>query len=281
VSDSRSTPVSAPAPHADVLIATENLCRFFGSGPNQVRAVYDVTLQFKSGEIVSIVGESGSGKSTLARLLLGLLPATSGTILYRGKDASHLRGAASRREYWREVQAVFQDPFASFNQFFTVARVLQRALHLSAERLSRSARTQVVRHCLRDVKLDPDDVLQKKPHELSGGQRQRVMIARALMLRPRLLIADEPTTMIDASSRASVLNALLDLHRAYRPTIVFITHDISLAAYVSDRLLIMKSGQVVEQGPAEVLLKNPQHPYTKQLFKDTFSLTAAEQAPQR
>ncbi len=255
------------------LIETEGLSRYFGSGETAVRAVDNVSLKFAPGEIISIVGESGSGKSTLARLLLGLLPSTAGTIRYNGHDVTRLRGVTAHRAYWRKVQAIFQDPFASFNQFFTVGRVLYKALRLSEKPLTKEERTAMVRQALIDVKLDPDDVISKVPHQLSGGQRQRVMIARAIMLRPRLLLADEPTTMIDASSRATVLNVLLDLHDSYKPTIVFITHDISLAAYVSDRLLIMKDGQIVESGPVDFVLKNPEHPYTKQLFQDTFSLT--------
>ena len=257
---------------SELILETQRLTRLFGSGENQVRAVDNVDLSLELGEIISVVGESGSGKSTLARLILRLMPPSSGKLLFRGTDVTHLAGHAARKAYWREVQAIFQDPFASFNQFLSVERVLESALRLSPARPSRTERERLIREALEAVKLNVSDVLHKIPHELSGGQRQRVMIARAIMLRPHLLIADEPTTMIDASSRATVLNVLLDLHSGYRPTIMFITHDISLAAYVSDRLVIMRQGQIAESGPVDKVMRNPEHPYTQQLFKDSFSL---------
>ncbi|HUX49174.1 MAG TPA: dipeptide/oligopeptide/nickel ABC transporter ATP-binding protein [Spirochaetia bacterium] len=254
------------------ILSAENLSRVFGSGALQVRAVDDISFSLRRGEIVSIVGESGSGKSTLARLMLGLLPISSGKITFEGKDVGHMHGLHAHRAYWRKVQAIFQDPFASFNQFFSVQRVLHSALRLSEKPLTKQERSDMIRSALESVKLSPDDVLSKIPHELSGGQRQRVMIARAIMLKPHLLIADEPTTMIDASSRATVLNVLLDLHESYNPTIVFITHDISLAAYVSDRLFIMHNGKIVERGSVEHVMKSSSDEYTRQLFSDTFSM---------
>ena len=256
----------------DPLLETIDLTRLFGSGSTQLRAVDGVSLTLDRGEIVSIVGESGSGKSTLARLILRLLPVSSGTIRFQGRDVTRVLRPKERRDYWRQVQAIFQDPFASFNQFFSVSRVLSNALRLSPRHLSGPERDGMIRDALEAVKLIPSDVLHKIPHELSGGQRQRVMIARAIMLRPRLLIADEPTTMIDASSRAMILNVLLDLQETYQPTILFITHDISLAAYVSDRLLVMYRGHVVESGEVRKVMDSPQHEYTQRLFKDTFSI---------
>ncbi len=257
---------------SEPILETQGLTRLFGTGEGLVRAVDNVDLSVALGEIISVVGESGSGKSTLARLILRLMPPSSGRILFRGTDVTHLHGYTAKKAYWREVQAVFQDPFASFNQFFSVEHVLESALRLSPVRPSKAERERLIRQSLEDVKLNVSDVLHKIPHELSGGQRQRVMIARAIMLRPHLLIADEPTTMIDASSRATVLNVLLDLHAGYHPTIMFITHDISLAAYVSDRLIIMRQGQIAESGPVDKVMQSPEHPYTRQLFKDSFSL---------
>lgn len=254
------------------LLETHELTRIFGSGAHQVRAVDSVSLTLQPGEIVSIVGESGSGKSTLARMILGLLAPTSGTIVFEGNPVAGLQKQQERAAYWRKVQAVFQDPFGSFNQFFSVERVLSNALRLSEKRMARAEREGIIREALEQVQLNADDVLHKIPHELSGGQRQRVMIARAIMLRPRLLVADEPTTMIDASSRASILNVLLDLHEQQGLTILFITHDISLAAYVSDRLFIMYGGKIVESGSVEKVMHRAEHPYTQQLFKDSFSL---------
>ncbi|MEJ2290719.1 MAG: dipeptide/oligopeptide/nickel ABC transporter ATP-binding protein [Deinococcales bacterium] len=176
-----------------------HLTRLFGHGPGAVRAVDDVSLELRRGEIASVVGESGSGKSTLARLILRLLEPTSGQLFFRGEDVTRLRGYARRKAYWTHVQAVFQDPFGSFNQFFPVRYVLRSALRLEQHALSASERDRRMAGALESVGLDPGSVLDQLPHELSGGQRQRVMIARAVMVQPELLIADEPTTMIDAS----------------------------------------------------------------------------------
>ncbi len=263
---------SSSTSRGDVLLRCEHLSRTFGQGPRAVRAVDDVSLELRRGEIASIVGESGSGKSTLARLVLRLLDPTSGTITFDGEDVTRSRGFARRRAYWRSVQAVFQDPFGSFNQFFPVRSVLRSALRLDGARQSARERNARMWDALESVGLEPGSVLDQLPHELSGGQRQRVMIARALMIRPRLLVADEPTTMIDASSRANILNVLLDLHRDQELTILFITHDISLATYVSDTLFIMQGGKLVERGEVERIRREPEHDYTRQLFADTFSL---------
>lgn len=250
------------------LIETRGLTRVFGHGPGALRAVDQVSFALAEREIVTIVGESGSGKSTLARLLLRLLPATEGTISYDGVDVTGLRGRGLR-DYWKQVQAVFQDPFSSFNQFFTVRRLLDRSRRLIAPRDgsgrdAAAAMTEALEH----VGLDPDDVLDRWPHQLSGGQRQRVMIARALMLRPRVLIADEATSMLDASLRVNILNVLSDLRRDYSMSIVFITHDIGQACYVSDRILVMSSGEMVESGPTDQVIFAPTHPYTQRLLAD-------------
>ncbi len=254
------------------LLRCAAITRVFGQGARAVRAVDDVSLTMQRGEIASIVGESGSGKSTLARVVLRLLQPSAGAVYFDGRDVTRLRGFARRREYWSHVQAVFQDPFGSFNQFYPVRYVLRSALRLEDSALPRREREARMAVALENVGLDPASVLDQLPHELSGGQRQRVMIARAVMVQPDLLIADEPTTMIDASSRANILNVLLDLNRDRRLTILFITHDISLATYVSDTLFIMQHGKLVESGPVERVTRTPEHDYTRQLFADTFSL---------
>src|SRR5690606_16290856 len=191
-------------PHRDsVRIETRHLTRTFGQGARQVRAVDDVSLCLRRGEIASVVGESGSGKSTLARLLLRLLQPTAGQILFEGVDVTGKSSLRELRQYWRKVQAVFQDPFSSFNQFLTVRKLLERVLGLETPSLDPEAREARVRWALEQVALNPDAILGKLSHEMSGGERQRVMIARALVVRPLVLVADEPTTMVDASSRAS------------------------------------------------------------------------------
>jgi peptide/nickel transport system ATP-binding protein len=225
-----------------------------------------VTFSVAAGEIVALVGESGSGKSTLARLLLRLLEPTGGSFSVDGRDATALRGR-SLKHYWRDVQAVFQDPFSSFNQFFPTRRLLEGSLGLLEHQPRGAEREARMQEAIRQVGLNAD-VLDKWPHQLSGGQRQRIMLARALMLRPRLLIADEPTSMLDASLRATILNLLGELRQRHGMTVLFITHDIGQASYVSDRVLVMRSGELVEDGPTDQVLWNPQHEYTQQLLAD-------------
>ncbi|MVA76465.1 ATP-binding cassette domain-containing protein [Auraticoccus sp. F435] len=246
------------------MFVAQQLTKTFGRGRRTVDAVKAVDFTVVEGDITTIVGESGSGKSTLARMVLGLLPITSGTLTFEGRDVTHLRGAA-RRAYWRDVQAVFQDPFAAFNQFFTVRRLLERSLRLLGD--ARDGR-QRMEEALAHVGFAAADVLDRYPHELSGGQRQRVMIARALMMRPKVLVADEATSMLDASLRVNVLNVLTDLRDELDMTILFITHDIGQACYIADRVMVLEHGVLVEQGPAEDVIFRPQQEYTQRLLAD-------------
>jgi len=250
------------------VLETRDLTRTFGHGDHVVRAVDDVSFGVKAGEIVSVVGESGSGKSTLGRMLLRLLDPTVGSIIFQGQDVTGLRGHRELRKYWSEVQAVFQDPYSAFNQFYTNQHVLSNALNVLDKHMSEKDKLPRIRTSLKEVGLDPDDVLEKWPHQLSGGQVQRVMIARALVVGPQLLIADEPTSMLDASLRVTVLNLLMDLRKKHNMTILFITHDLGQAYYLSDRILVMYHGQLVEQGPVDEVIENPQHEYTKRLMAD-------------
>jgi peptide/nickel transport system ATP-binding protein len=247
------------------LLVVEGLTKVFGRGLSTVRAVDDVSFSIAPGSLTTVVGESGSGKSTLARLILRLIPPTSGRIVLDGKDVTGI-GNRELHGYWRQVQAVFQDPFSAFNQFFTVRRLLARSRRLID--VDEAALEERIHLAMAQVGLADKEVLGKYPHQLSGGQRQRVMIARALMMRPVLLIADEATSMLDASLRANILNVLTDLRRDTGLTILFITHDIGQACYVSDRVLVMKQGKVVESGPADEVIFRPQHEYTQQLLAD-------------
>lgn len=258
------TTLRADAP----LLETRDLTRTFGHGVQTVRAVDRVSFSVQPGEIVSVVGESGSGKTTLGRLLLRLLDSNSGQILFHGQDVTAMRGSRELKKYWQGVQAVFQDPFAAFNQFYSNKRVLSNALNVLDKRLSEKEKLPRVTNSLVEVGLDPGDVLEKWPHQLSGGQVQRVMIARALVTGPELLVADEPTSMLDASLRVTVLNLLMDLRKDHNMSILFITHDLGQAYYISDRILVMYHGELVEQGPVEQVLSNPQHEYTKRLMTD-------------
>ena len=260
------------------LLEARDLRKTFGHGEHAVDAVRPASFALQPGEILAVVGESGSGKTTLARLLLRLLEPTGGQILLDQQDVSRL----SHKAYWRRVQAVFQDPFASFNQFFRVGTLLEQALHIVDGPMTAADRRARINDALEAVGLKPSEVLGKWPHEFSGGQRQRIMIARALLVRPELLIADEPTSMLDASLRATILNLLLDLRKRHGMGIIFITHDIGQATYISDRILVMYRGEMVEQGPAEQVLWAPQHPYTVRLMSDVPKLkgrTSLQTAP--
>lgn len=255
---------STPQPLLDV----KNLTKVFGSRENEVRAVDDVSFTVKRGEIISIVGESGSGKSTLARMLLRLSEPTSGQILMNGNDVTRIHGARKLKPYWREVQGVFQDPVASFNQFYSVGRVLRKTLVLTGEKYSKDEERRKLSSALEIVGLDPVDALPKGAHQLSGGQLQRAMIARALLVDPKILIADESTSALDASLRVTVLNVLKALRDRLDMTILFVTHDIGQANYLSDRVFVMYRGKMVEQGPVEEVLDNPKHDYTQRLLAD-------------
>lgn len=255
-------PASAP------LLETRELTRTFGHGPQAVHAVDHVSFSILPGEIVSVVGESGSGKTTLGRLLLRLLEPTGGQVLFRGENVGALHNNRELKKYWQGVQAVFQDPYAAFNQFYTNRHVLSNALNVLDQPLAGREKLPRINNALLEVGLDPADVLDKWPHQLSGGQVQRVMIARALVTSPQLLIADEPTSMLDASLRVTVLNLLTDLRRQHNMSILFITHDLGQAYYISDRVLVMYRGQLVEAGPVEQVLENPQHGYTRRLMAD-------------
>ena len=214
--------------------------------------------------IMTVAGESGSGKTTLAMLMLGFLAPSSGQILYKGKDISSLRGEA-RMTFRREVQAVFQDPFAVFNPFYTVDHLLAVPIHQFKLAKSKAEARDKMAEALTAVGLQPEDILGRFPHQLSGGQRQRINVARALVLRPRLLIADEPVSMVDASLRATILQTLQTLQKEYGVSIVYITHDLTTAFHISSSIIVLYRGAVMEAGDVDPVIKHPQHPYTRLL----------------
>ena len=247
------------------VLSAKNVTKTFRVAGGHVTAVDDVSVDFRAGKVLAVVGESGSGKSTLARMLLRLMPVTSGTISYQGKDVTNIKGA-ELRAYWRDVQAVFQDPFSSFNQFFTVGHMLHRGM--GAANLEKETLEQLIETCLGYVGLKPGDAVHKYPHQLSGGQRQRVMIARALMMNPKVLLADEATSMLDASLRVSALNVLQELRENLGLTVLFITHDIGQACYLADEVVVMERGLVVERGTTDAVIFDPKNEYTKRLLAD-------------
>ena len=228
--------------------------------------MHDVSLRLPDGtpSIVAVVGESGSGKTTLTRLLLGLLAPNAGRISFRGRDLAATEGAA-RTAFRREVQAIFQDPFGAYNPFYRVDRALLLPARQFGLARTRPQAYALIEQALSQVGLRPQDTLGRFPHQLSGGQRQRLMVARALMLRPAVLIADEPVSMVDASLRATILESLDRLRTDYGISIVYVTHDLTTAYQVADRIVVMKGGRVVEEGEAEAVIHHPQHAYTEAL----------------
>ncbi|MCD6301798.1 MAG: ABC transporter ATP-binding protein [Staphylothermus sp.] len=254
-----------------MLLKVENLTKIFESGFIRIRslkAVDNVSFTINEGEVVSIVGESGSGKSTLARMILRLLPPTSGRILYKGKDIwRDFKSSNDLKNYWKEVHAVFQDPYSSFNPYVQVNRVLYQALKLIGINPKSEEGKGLIEESLIRVGLNPSDVLGKYPHQLSGGQRQRLMIARNWIIKPKLLIADEAVSMIDASMRGTIIKLLLEMREALGTSIIFITHDIGLAYHISDRILVMYRGRLVEEGTPDDIINNPKHEYTMKLIK--------------
>jgi peptide/nickel transport system ATP-binding protein len=256
---------------AEPLLSVEDLhvwfeLRRWGFGrAGVVRAVDGVSFSLAQGEAVAVVGESGCGKSTLARTLLGLYRPARGRVVFNGRHLEGLKGADLRR-YRSQVGYVQQDPYGALPPFMNVARILAEPLLINKVG-DRAERDRRIRAALEEVKLTPvDDFLSKFPHMLSGGQQQRLVIARAMVLQPSLLVADEPVSMLDASVRVEILELLLGLQQAYNLTMVYITHDLSTARYFVERIMVMYAARIVEQAEVEELLDNPLHPYTRALI---------------
>jgi ABC-type oligopeptide transport system ATPase subunit len=239
------------------------LYRASGFGGGLMPALRQVSFDIPQGEVVTLIGESGSGKTTLGKIVLRLIPASSGRILFDGVDVAPFKGA-QLRDYYRHVQGVFQDPFSSYNPIYKADRVFEM-LRDYFPRMPQPAWDTKIESALHAVALNPGDVLNRYPHQLSGGQQQRLLIARALLLDVKLLVADEIISMLDASTRVDVLNLLVSLKRAGL-AILFITHDLSLGNYISDRTVILRRGAIVEMGPTVKVFGNPQHSYTKMLL---------------
>ncbi|MGD9676228.1 MAG: ABC transporter ATP-binding protein [Candidatus Bipolaricaulia bacterium] len=231
-----------------------------------VRAVDGVSFSVERGEIFGLVGESGCGKTTTGKLIMKLLDITDGRLILQGEDVTHIAGAALA-QHRRHVQMIFQDPYASMNPRFTVEDVLMEPLEIHNVGKDRAERDVWVREILEEVKLSPpEEFLVRHPHMLSGGQRQRAATARTLMLNPSVIVADEPVSMIDLSTRAEILAMMKQLQREMGLTYIYITHDLSTARYFTDRLAVMYLGKIIEMGKAGTLIDTALHPYTKALI---------------
>jgi peptide/nickel transport system ATP-binding protein len=237
-----------------------------------VRAVEGASIRLEPGRITAVVGESGSGKTTLARILARFYEPTSGVIRLDGVPVAGdgTRKKAVQKAYRKDVQLIFQDPFGSLNPLHRVRHNLERAVRLHHRGLAKTALEERVTSLLERVSLSPaSDYIDKFPHELSGGQRQRVVIARALAVEPRVLLGDEPISMLDVSIRLEMLNLLDQLRREDGLALLYITHDIASARYLCDDIVVMYAGQMVEAGPKDAVISNPQHPYTKLLVESS------------
>jgi peptide/nickel transport system ATP-binding protein len=224
-----------------------------------------LALTSRPAKIIAIAGESGSGKTTLANAVLGFVTLTSGHILFSGREIAGLKGR-DYLEYRRQVQAVFQDPFGVYNPFYRVRHVFDMACKRFKVAHSKSEADAMVEQVLQTVGMRGSEVLDKYPHQLSGGQRQRIMIARAYLLKPSLIVADEPVSMVDASLRATILDIMVQLRDEQGISFLYITHDLSTAYQVGDEICILYRGAVVEQGNAQQVIGNPQHAYSKLLI---------------
>jgi peptide/nickel transport system ATP-binding protein len=260
----------------------QNITKIYNvRGSGQIKALDDVSFTLRSHQTIGLVGQSGSGKSTIAKILTQLETPTHGQVLLDGKPIP--RSGRGLRKYRQQLRMVFQDPFASLNPYHSIRHHVERPLRLDKVVPSGEIDAEV-RRLLERVKLDPDAVMERRPHELSGGQRQRVAIARALASRPALLIADEPVSMLDVSLRLGVLNLLADLQREEGLGVLYITHDLATARHFSDEIMVLNQGRAVEYGPADDVILNPKDPYTRELRAaspdpEEFFRTAPMQTP--
>ncbi len=251
------------------LVEAQHLTKIFSSGlisRSKTAALQEFSLGINTDQpnIIGVVGESGSGKTTMARLLLGIEPPTMGKVLYLGKDLRQL-SSTERLHFRRDVQVVFRDPFEVYNSLYKVDHVLEIPIEKFRLAGSKAEALGLIQQSLQAVGLRPEETLGRYPHELSGGQRQRVMVARALLLRPKLIIADEPVSMIDASLRATVLDNLRKLNQDFNISIIYITHDLTTAFQISQNIIVLYRGCVAEVGDVRLVVKQPQHPYTQLL----------------
>ena len=253
------------------LLEAQHVTRVFGGGvlnKRQTVAVDDVSLLITEDKptITAIAGESGSGKTTLARLLLGMIQPSQGTIRFRGQVLADM-SRQDRRNFRRQVQAIFQDPFEVYNPFYKVDQVLTTPIRKFKLANSPAEAERRIEESLQMAGLRPEETLGRYPHQLSGGQRQRIMVARALLLNPKIILADEPVSMVDASLRATILESLLKLKRELGISLVYITHDLTTAYQVSENIYILYRGSVAEVGSVDKVIKEPLHPYTQLLVR--------------
>ena len=258
---------SQPLPLLEISHATKVYGGGLLQGGDRIVALRDLSLKIaeRPATITTIAGESGSGKTTLAHAILGFLTLTSGQVLYRGKDVAR-QDSGQMVAYRREVQAIFQDPYEVYNPFYRIRHVFDLVIRRFGLARDRATAQQMIEAALRVVGLRGPEVLDKYPHQLSGGQRQRIMVARAFLLKPRLIVADEPVSMVDASLRSMILDIMLRMRDEYGISFVYITHDLSTAYQISDQTYILYRGTIAESGPTPEVIEHPRHPYVRLLL---------------
>lgn len=261
------------------LLELRNVTKVFsgrGFGQQKVVAVDDVTFSISDDipAMIAVAGESGSGKTTLSRLLLGVAAPTTGQVLYKGKDMRKL-SRAEHKAFLRDVQPIYQDPFGVYNPFYKAEHLLFAAVSKFGLAKSKEQARQLISEALETVGLRPNEIFGRFPHQLSGGQRQRVMVARALIVKPRIILADEPVSMVDASLRATILESLRILNRELGISVLYVTHDLTTAYQICQNILVMYRGSVVEVGDVDHVIANPQHPYTQLLVDSIPRMRAA------
>ncbi|MFN8493963.1 MAG: ABC transporter ATP-binding protein [Caldilineaceae bacterium] len=253
------------------LLDIQNATKVYGGGflksaPTTVALQdFNLTIEERPATITTIAGESGSGKTTLANLVLGFVQLTSGKVFYKGVDVATMNNQ-QRMDYRREVQAIFQDPYAVYNPFYRVKHIFDLVLNNFKLAKNKQQANQIVEEALNVVGLRGEEVLEKYPHQLSGGQRQRMMVARAFLLKPKLIVADEPVSMVDASLRAMILDLMLKLRDQHNISFLYITHDLSTAYQVGDRIYLLYQGSIAERGDTRDVIENPKHPYVQLLI---------------
>ena len=249
------------------IIELRGISKLYKVGKKEVRALNNISfnLEGEPAKIITVAGESGSGKTTLASIMLGLIKPSTGNVVYQGEDIHHL-SSTEYKEFRKNVQAVFQDPFAVFNPFYPVDHLLEVPIRKFNRQLKKAQRKKLMEEALEAVGLQPREILGRYPHQLSGGQRQRINVARAIVIKPKLLVADEPVSMVDASLRANILEALVSLRENYNVNIIYITHDLTTAYHVSDSIIVLYRGSVMEAGSIIPVIETPQHPYTRLLI---------------
>ncbi len=253
------------------LLELRNVSKIYKSGffsPKVTNALDDFSLVIDQAKptITAVVGESGSGKSTLGSLLMGFIEPTLGDVFYMGKNMKALTGP-ERWQFRQDVQAIFQDPFAAYNPFYTVDHVLTVPIRKFGLASNREEAREKMGDALRRVGLRPEEILGRYPHQLSGGQRQRIIVARAMLLKPKLIVADEPVSMVDASLRATILESIYTLHKEMGVSVLYITHDLSTAQYLGGNIIVLYKGRIVEAGLTREVTKNPLHPYARLLIQ--------------